>query len=135
MNLQALDASLQEIVKKRMALQKIDYNNPKYDEIEEALHDAEDTFQDEYGDYLEERLQEVHDEYCPDTDVLHPIAYIAKNYIVSANNEYSVATNEGVYVEADNYPNKDTKLAILPNPLRVVLNIDKDNQKLVWTTG
>jgi hypothetical protein len=133
MNLKALDASLQEIVKKRVALQKIDYNNPKYDEIEEELHDAEDSFQDEFGDYLEEQFQDIHDEICPDTDVLHPIAYIAKNYTVSAKNEYSVSTSEGVYVEADKYPGKDTKLALVPSPLRVVLNVDKNNQLVVWS--
>jgi hypothetical protein len=133
MDIKLLDNSLQEIVKKRMALQKLDYNNPKYDEIEEALHTAEDSFQDEFGDYLEDRLQEIHDDYCPDTDILHPIAYIAKTYTVNAKNEYSIATTEGVYVEVDRYPDKDTKLALLPNPLRVVLNVGKDVQQLVWT--
>ncbi len=132
MDLKALDADLQEIIKKRMALQKIDYNNPKYDDVEEELHDAEDAFQDDFGDFLEEQFQDIHDEICPDTDVLHPIAYIAKAYIISSENTYSVASTEGVYVEADKYPGKDTKLALVPNPLRVILNIGKDNQIVVW---
>jgi hypothetical protein len=132
MDLKALDADLQEIIKKRMALQKIDYNNPKYDDVEEELHDAEDSFQDDFGDFLEEQFQDIHDEICPDTDVLHPIAYIAKTYIISNENAYSVASTEGVYVEADKYPGKDTKLALVPNPLRVILNIGKDNQIVVW---
>jgi len=132
MDLKALDASLQEIIKKRLALQTIDYNNPKYDDVEEELHDAEDAFQDDFGDYLEDQFQNIHDEICPDTDVLHPIAYIAKSYSVSAKNEYSVPPTEGVYVEADKYPGKDTKLALVPNPLRVILNIGKDKQIVVW---
>ena len=135
MDLKALDADLQEIIKKRMALQKIDYNNPKYDDVEEELHDAEDAFQDDFGDFLEEQFQDIHDEICPDTDVLHPIAYIAKAYIISSENTYSVASTEGVYVEADKYPGKDTKLALVPNPLRVILNIGKDNQIVVWEAG
>ncbi len=133
MDLKELDKALQEIAKRRMALLKIDYSNTKYDDLEEELHDLEDSFHEQYGDYLEEVLQVVHDEYCPDTDVLSPIAYIAKSYIVNEKNEYSVSTDEGVFVEVDKLPGKDTKLVIVPNPPRVMLNIGKDKQQLVWT--
>ena len=39
MDIKALDKALLEIVKKREELSKIDYNNPKYDDLEEKLHD------------------------------------------------------------------------------------------------
>ena len=74
MDVKALDKALLEILKKREELSKIDYNNPKYDDLEEALHDLEDDFQEQYGEYLEEALQGVHDTVCPDNDVLMPIA-------------------------------------------------------------
>jgi hypothetical protein len=133
MDLKALDKALQEIAKRRMELQKIDYNNPKYDVLEEELHELEDGFHVKYGDYMEEALQQVHDEYCPDTDVLYPIAYIAKIYQINDKNEYTVSTSEGVFVEVDKFPGKDTKLVLVPNPPRVFLNIGKDKQQLVWT--
>jgi len=133
MDLKALDKALQEIAKRRMELQKIDYSSPKYDVLEEELHNLEDSFQEKFGDYLEEALQQVHDEYCPDTDVLYPIAYIAKSYQINDKNEYSVSTSEGVFVEVDKFPGKDTKLVLVPNPPRVFLNIGKDQQQLVWT--
>src|SRR5467141_641905 len=104
MDLKALDKALQEIAKRRMELQKIDYSSPKYDVLEEELHNLEDSFQEKFGDYLEEALQQVHDEYCPDTDVLYPIAYIAKSYQINNKNEYSVSTSEGVFVEVDKFP-------------------------------
>ena len=135
MDLKALDQSLQEIVKRRMELRKIDYNNPKYDDLEEELHDLEDSLHEDFGDYLEEALQQVHDEYCPDTDVLYPIAYIAKAYEINEKNEYTVPTSEGVYVEVDRFPGIDTKLVLVPNPTRVLLNIGKDKQQLVWTAS
>jgi hypothetical protein len=135
MDLKGLDHSLQEIAKRRMELLKVDYNNPKYDDLEEELHDLEDGLHVQFGDYLEEALQKVHDEYCPDTDVLYPIAYIAKIYEINDKNEYSVPTSEGVYVEVDRYPGKDTKLVLVPNPPRVFLNIGKDKQELVWTAS
>ena len=133
MDLKELDTALQEIAKRRMELLKIDYSNPKYDDLEEELHDAEDSFHVKFGDYLEEALQQVHDEYCPDTDVLYPIAYIAKVYQINAKNEYAVASSEGVYVEVDKLPGKDTKLVLVPNPPRVVLSIGRDQQQVVWT--
>ena len=133
MDVKAIDQALQEIIKSRMELLKLDYSNPKYDDLEEKIHDLEDAFQDSFGDEIERALQEVHDEYCPDTDVLFPIAYIAKTYLLSSKNEFSVAPTEGVFVEMDDYPGKDTKLVIVPNPVRIILNIGADKQQVVWT--
>ena len=117
----------------RLELGKINYNNPAYDDLEEKLHDLEDAFIESFGDDLEQALQDIHDEYCPDSDVLVPIAYIAKKYQISDKNEFSVAPTEGVFVEMDDYPGKDTKLAILPSPPRIILNIGNDKQQVVWT--
>lgn len=131
MDISALDKALQLIAVKRNELKKIDYNNPKYDDLEEELHDLEDALQVKYGEFLEEALQEVHDKFCPDTDVLFPIAYLAKTYAISSSNEFVVAPNEGVFVEVDSMPGKETKLVIVPNPVRIVLNT-KDKQEVVW---
>ncbi len=133
MDVKALDEALLAIIKSRLELLNLDYSDPKYDDLEEKLHDLEDDFQDSFGDELEGALQEVHDEFCPDTDVLVPIAYIAKAYTVNDKGEYSVAPTEGVFVEMDDYPGKDTKLVIVPNPVRIILNIGNDRQDVVWT--
>lgn len=133
MDIKALDKALQEIAKRRVELAKVDYNNPKYDELEEQLHDLEDSLQDNYGDFLEGALQEVHDKYAPDTDVLYPIAYLAKTYTVSDKNEYSVTETEGVFTEIEGQPSKTTKLVILPNPPRIILNGGKEKQQVLWT--
>jgi hypothetical protein len=117
MDVKALDKALQEILKKREELSKLDYNNPKYDEVEEELHDMEDEFQDAHGEQLEEVFQNVHDDLCPDNDVLMPIAYLGK----------------GVPVEVDKHAGKDTKLALVPNPTRIILFVGKDKQEVVWT--
>ena len=116
MDIKALDNALQEIVKKREELSKIDYNNPKYDDLEEQLHDLEDAFQDNHGEYLEDALQSIHDEYCPDNDVLMPIGYLG----------------QGILVEIDKFPGKDTRLVLVPNPVRILLTIGKDKHQVVW---
>jgi len=133
MDVKALDQAIQQIALRRNELKKLDYNNPKYDDLEEELHDLEDSLHVKFGDYLEEILQNVHDKYCPDTDVLFPIAYLAKSYIVKGQDEFSVTNNEGVFVEVDSIPGKDTRLVIVPNPIRVILNVGKDQQQVVWT--
>jgi hypothetical protein len=133
MDTKALDKAIQEIALRRNELKNLDYNNPKYDDLEEELHDLEDSLQVKYGDYLEEVLQNVHDKFCPDTDVLFPIAYLAKSYIVNGTNEFSVSNNEGIFVEVDSIPGKDTRLVIVPNPVRVILNVGRDQQQVVWT--
>ncbi|HLZ16324.1 MAG TPA: hypothetical protein VKQ08_04765 [Cyclobacteriaceae bacterium] len=132
MDTKALDKAIQEIAIRRNELKKIDYNNPKYDDLEEELHDLEDALHVKFGEYLEGALQEVHDRFCPDTDVLFPTAYLAKTYTISPGNEFSVAPAEGVFVEVDSMPGKETKLVIVPNPLRIILNT-KDQQQVVWS--
>jgi hypothetical protein len=115
MDISALDKALQEIVKYRAELAKIDYNNPKYDDLEEKLHDLEDDFQDEYGDYLEGILQDVIDKYCPDNDVLLPIAYLG----------------EGSPVDLEKFQGKDVRLVLEPAPTKIFLRF-KDKQQVVW---
>jgi uncharacterized protein YdcH (DUF465 family) len=115
MDINALDKALQEIVKYRDELSKLDYNNPKYDDLEEKLHDLEDNFQDEYGDYLEGVLDTIHDKYCPDNDVLLPIAYLGA----------------GISVEMEKFPGKDVRLMLTTSPPQFVLTF-KDKQEVVW---
>lgn len=117
MDSKALDKALEVLLKHKTELSALDYNNPKYDEMEDALHELEDDFQEEFGSKLEEVLQDIHDEYCSDNDVLMPVAYLGK----------------GVIVEADDYPGKDTKLILVANPPRIILTVGKEKQETLWT--
>ena len=132
MDIKRLDEDLRAILDMRKELSTLDYNNEKYDEIEESLHDKEDKFLNDYGGFLEDALYEVHDEYCPDSEVLLPIAYLPKTVKKNGNSEYHVDFREGVYVDADDYPGKETKLVLLPNPTRILLQIDAENSEVVW---
>ncbi len=136
MDIKQLNKDLCELIEKRNALAALDYNDEIYDDVEEALHDFEDDFLEKYGEYLEEAFQTVHDEYCPDNDVLLPIAYIAKKYIVKKDKEgntiYGVGPNEGILVEPDDYPGRDVRLMLVPSPTRIVMTIDNAHPKVVW---
>ncbi|MCU0438606.1 MAG: hypothetical protein MUC49_11915 [Raineya sp.] len=130
-NLQKLNQDLVEIVEKRIQLADLKYDDSRYDEIEEQLHSLEDDFLKKYDDYLEDILLDIHDEYCPETEVLSPIAYLAKNYIHKDHKSYDTHEDQGVWVEIEEIPEKEAHLVLLPNPLRIVLT-SGSFRKPVW---
>ncbi len=137
MDIKALDRELAALVEMKNKLSVLDYSDENYDTIEEELHDLEDDFLENYGDFIEDGLNDVHDEYCPDTDVLLPIAYLANKYARKGKNgegtiQYDVDINEGVIVEVDDYPDTLCKLVLVPGPTRLILNINNKGQQVVW---
>lgn len=134
MNIEALDKALVEIVEKKNTLSQLNYNDKNYDQVEEELHDLEDDFIDEYGDYLEDVLADLHDELCPDNDVLLPIAYLANKYVRKEDNGQVTyhAADGGVLVDVDEYPDKLTRLVLVPKPTRLVLQVGRNHEEQVW---
>lgn len=136
MDIKKLNDDLCELVSRRNLLAAIDYNDEAYDRVEEDLHDFEDDFLELYDEYLEAAFQSVHDKHCPDTDVLLPIAYIAKKYIEKTDDEgnmsYGVGPNQGVLVEVDEYLKNDVRLMLVPSPTRIVMTIDNKRPNVVW---
>ena len=138
--LQGLDEMLIELIEKRNRLSALSYADADYDTVEDALHELEDDFQDEYGDYLADVLEAVHDEICPDDEVLFPAAYVAKTYIslgpdAMGKPQFEVTFPAGVPVSADENPDKDARLVFLPNPTRLVLMFSAKKKKVVWQAG
>lgn len=136
MDIKKLNDDLCELVSRRNLLASLDYNDEAYDRVEEDLHDFEDDFLEAYDEYLEAAFQLVHDDKCPDTDVLLPIAYIAKKYIEktddAGNMSYGVGPNQGVLVEADDHLKNDVRLFLVPSPPRIVMTIDNTRPEVVW---
>lgn len=134
-DIEKLNKDFKELIGKRNTLSELDYNDKTYDDVEEELHDLEDDFQEEYGDFLEKAFEAVHDEFCPDNDVLLPIAYIAKKYYIKDKGDkklYAPYPGEGVIVEVDNYMDHDTRMVMVPDPVRIVLIIDKAQVEELW---
>ncbi|MDH3709992.1 MAG: hypothetical protein OER04_08905 [Cyclobacteriaceae bacterium] len=137
MNIESLDKALLEIVQKRNELKDIDYEDLKYDSVEEELHQMEDDFVENYGEDLEKVLQKIHDELCPETDVLLPIAYVAQKYIPTGTKEdgtegYDVTMQEGVPVILEEYPDHPSRIVLVPNPPRLILQVAVDQRFQVW---
>ena len=137
MDTKTLDKVITQIIERKLALSTLTYSDKKYDIIEEELHDLEDEFIENYGDYFEEILEKVHEKICPDTDVLLPTAYVAKKYIKKGKNadgstDYDVDYKEGVWVDSDKFPGKDTRLVLIPNPTRIVFSVEGKSKEVVW---
>ncbi|WPP53086.1 hypothetical protein [Catalinimonas niigatensis] len=134
MNIEDIDQALVKIVEKKNTLSKLNYNDENYDQVEEELHDLEDEFVEEYGEYLEEVLADVHDELCPDNDVLLPIAYLANKYVKKEEDGQVTyhAADGGVLVDVDEYPDKLTRLVLVPKPTRLMLQIGNNQEEQVW---
>jgi len=130
-----VNKALLKIIEKRMELALIDYANEAYDEIEDQLHDLEDEFLDNFGEELEDGITKVHKKLCPSSDVLLPIAYIAKNYYKpdsDAGNVYMPEDEEGVRVDIKGFEDEDTRLVFVPNPVRLLMIINSKTNKEVW---
>ncbi|AKQ45844.1 hypothetical protein TH63_09625 [Rufibacter radiotolerans] len=130
MNIQEINTALVTIIQKKQELSKLSYNDDRYDEVEEELHDLEDEFNDSFGEYLEEVLGDVHHKVCPDTDVLLPTAYLPEQ--LNGDGQVDVTGKEGVWVEADAFPNKEARLVLVPNPTRIILSVGKGVREEVW---
>jgi hypothetical protein len=136
MDTEKLNDDLVNLVLKKNELSRLDYSNPEYDTVEEELHDLEDEFLRVHGKELEDVFKSIHEEFCPENEVLLPIAYLANKYKVKKRHdgdiEFSVSLDEGVIVDVDNYSDRLTRLVLIPNPSRILLQIDNSHSEEVW---
>ena len=132
-----LDQDLTQIVEKRIALSRITYADPEYDEIEEELHDLEDDFNDEFGDRLAAEFDRIYAKLSSLNEVLLPSAYLANKYdplLPDANGivSYEVKGLEGVPIESEQFDGQDVRIVLIPNPARFVMNINGVALKDLW---
>ena len=126
MKTEDLNLALVALIEKKAELHILTYDDARYDEVEEALHDLEDDFNDEYGDYLEEALDKVHGDLKSDTDVLLPTAYLP------SDPRSAPSPKEGVWVDSEKYPGKEARITLVPNPVRIMLTVGKQVQQELW---
>jgi hypothetical protein len=132
MNLELIDKKIAEILEKRNALSNINYDDDRYDQVEEELHNLEDQLIEDFGEYFESVLENVHDEICPNNEILLPTAYLPKITYKNENNEYDFEGKQGVLIDAIGYKGKDTRLVLVPFPTRLILLIGGKEKKVVW---
>lgn len=137
MDIDKLNKDFAEIADKINELDELDYSDERYDDLEEELHDMEDDFIEAFGEYLEEAIEGVHDEFCPDNDVLLPIAYFAKNYIRNQKDNqgrysYDIEYGEGVPVTVKQFGDQEVKLVLVPGPTRLIVTVGESAKHVAW---
>ena len=137
MDFEKLDVELSKIVKMRIKLSEITYADPNYDDIEEELHDLEDDLNEEFGDELEGKLEDIYATLVSDNDVLLPSAYLANKYVPMLPDAqgvitYDVQGKEGVPVESEQFDGQDVRIVLVPNPTRFVMVINGKSLKDLW---
>ncbi|MGF1533237.1 MAG: hypothetical protein ACFCUI_06010 [Bernardetiaceae bacterium] len=137
-DIQALDRDLIQIIEKRNELSQLDYSAEHYDTLEETIHALEDDFLSAYGEYIEDGISEVYEEFHLPSEVLSPLSYLARFYHKMDETEtgptFNVTSKDGLPIEIPGHEDKDTRLVILPNPTRLFL-ILKGKGKEVWRAG
>ena len=123
MNATDLNQALVALIEKKAELQQLTYDDARYDDVEEALHDLEDDFNDDYGHDLEATLEKVHADLRSDTDVLLPTAYLPAGL--------SAQKDDGVWIDSEKYPGR-VRLVLRPNPARFVLTTAKGQEHELW---
>jgi hypothetical protein len=138
MNYTRLNSDLIDLIEMRNELNELDFSDASYDDLEDEIHEFEDTFNDKYGDVLENVLDKIHEHICPDVEVLLPTAYLAKEYFPSELEEggFDIGPDAGILVETILKDAKgrpiDARITYLPNPFRVVL-ITKEDIRTLWS--
>ncbi|UZR94033.1 hypothetical protein [Chondrinema litorale] len=133
-NAHAIDKALAELI---LARQQVATSFSASVELKENLRKLENNFQLEHGENLKNILEEVYDDLSPDAELEAPLNYLANKYEVAGENEhgttFKVNHDEGVLIVVDEYGDKPAKLVIIPNPLRLILNIEDNSQEEVWS--
>jgi len=137
MDIDKLNDDFAKIAELVIKLDSMDYSDETYDDVEEELHDLEDAMMDEFGDYLEEAIQGVYDNLCPDSDVLLPTAYIAKHYTRKQKDNqgrysYEVEYGEGIPIESDQFGDQEVYLSLVPGATRLVVTVGETAKQTVW---
>ena len=137
MDVNKLNQDFAIIADKINELDEMDYNDNRYDDLEEELHDLEDQFLADFGTDLEKAITDVHDEFCPDNEVLLPSAYFAKNYIRNQKDNkgrysYDVAFGEGIPVEVSDFPDQEVRIVLVPGPTRLIVTVGDKAKQVAW---
>jgi len=130
MSYKRLNSDLIDLIELRNELHQMAFNDPQYDDLEDELHDFEDTFNRRYQGYIEPILVRIHKNIAPEIPYLIPTAYVGTHYeYIPENDTYETDGSSGVALE--NEKGQKYRLIFVPNPTRLLLTSSKDIQ-VMW---
>ena len=133
-NARAIDDRLIKIVEKRNALHETQHHKAQ---LENELRQLEKEFIDWHGEDISAILKKVYQSHFHNEPMLSPMDYFAQTYRKIGKNingsTFDVDHSAGVAVSSSFWPGKATKIVFVPNPLRLLLNIDAHTREEVWS--
>jgi len=129
---------LSSYVSKNAELRKLNETHPDFKVLQRQLNGLATQIELNFGDKMEEILTDTYDEYCPDNDISHINEYLLGNYIqtgidAEGHITYDFVQGSGVKVAVDEYENQTARFVINPNPIQLVLDIEGEPRKIVWS--
>jgi hypothetical protein len=132
-----------ELIDLNEHLADLNYNDPKYDELEEKVYNLQDEINEAYGKHFDTVIQGILDQLKSKDDLLNFTDYVARSYNVSGDKnpdgslKFDKVPQESTLIiikpEALNGKRIEAKLYIKPNPLRIGLAIG-DHERIVWSS-
>ena len=108
MNFKKINQQVEELIKLNNQLALMKYSDPLYDDLEEKIHEIQDTINETQSDYFEDIIEDVYGKLKSDDDILNFSDYIAKSYVESGKNEQGTQYDvipEGCIVIGVNHEN------------------------------
>jgi hypothetical protein len=143
MNFNEVNQKVLGLIELNDQLADINYNDPRYDELEDKVYGLQDEANAAYGDYFDGVFKEIFKQLNSKDDILNFTDYIARSYMVSGEK------NPDGSLKFDNVPEDCTlitikpealkgkrieaKIYLKPNPLRIGFAIG-EHERIVWNS-
>jgi hypothetical protein len=141
MDFQKLNEQVLEVIALNDELSKMSYNDPKYDDLEEKLHDLQDKMNDQYGNYFEKVLKSNYKTIGISEDVMNFTDYIAREYMEEKDSKgiIELVPDEETCIPVSishqslEGGSMDGFIYVKPNPLRILIGLGK-HHRLIWSS-
>jgi len=134
----SISALLCDYVSKNQELRSLSPSHPDFQSITRKLNGIATQLELNFGESLEEILTDAYDEYCPDNEISDIHEYLTGTYTqtgvdADGNITYDFQTGSGIKVAVDEYEGQESRFVINPNPVQLVLEIEKEGRKVIWS--
>lgn len=134
MNYLEIDRALTRLVQKRNQ----QHETPPA-ATQKELEQAESAFLEQYGSKLRAVLQAAYELHFVEKDLASLLDYLAPRYREVSENDngptFDVGHDQGVPVTPAGKPGQKAKVVLVPNPLRILLNIDAHTREELWSVS
>ncbi len=139
MDFKKINQQLIELIDLNQQLEKMNYNDPSYDDLEDKIHAIQDDLNQKHGAFFEKIITGIYKQLNSDDEILNFTDYIARTYKKSTETEfgtqYLVDPDDSISI---NFKHESLKGKVLegnlyfkPNPLRIAFLLGAQ-ERILW---